>query len=226
MVAAIGDTLPLALGVAFSPVPIIAVILILLGRCGNRNGYLFVLGWPVGVVLLSALVILLASGFDGSSGNGQSLILPLVKLFFGSLLLYMALRSWRRRPKPGEEPVMPAWMEKLDQFGPSKAFGLGTMMGTLNIKNLPVTVAAASLFAHAGLGARQTIVSVAAYAFVATLGVAFPVALVWFGGNKAKSILTDWKEWLSENNATILFVLFLFLGLSAIGKGLGGLVAY
>jgi len=45
MGAAIGDSLPLALGVAFSPMSIVAVILMLVSRKGKVNGPLFVLGW-------------------------------------------------------------------------------------------------------------------------------------------------------------------------------------
>ena len=223
MGTAIGDILPLALGVAFSPAPIIAVILMMVSRKGKVNGPLFALGWFCGAVLLSALVVLFASGHDYSEGSGPSLVASLVKILFGLLLLYVAFRSWKSRPKPGEHAESPKWMQTLDQFTPIKAFGLGAGLATINAKNLPTTIAAATILAQEGLAVTQTVIVVVVFAVIATLGVGAPVVVAQIGGEKAKSILNDWKLWLSDNNATIMFVLFLFLGVHALGKGLGGL---
>jgi hypothetical protein len=46
---AISATLTLALGVAISPVPIIATILMLLSPTASRTGTSFLLGWLVGI---------------------------------------------------------------------------------------------------------------------------------------------------------------------------------
>jgi hypothetical protein len=46
---AVGGALPLAIGVALSPVPIIAVVLMLTTRRARVNGPLFVLGWLTGL---------------------------------------------------------------------------------------------------------------------------------------------------------------------------------
>jgi Sap, sulfolipid-1-addressing protein len=46
---AIGQSLPLAIGVALSPVPIIAVVLMLTTPRARANGPAFVLGWLVGL---------------------------------------------------------------------------------------------------------------------------------------------------------------------------------
>jgi len=46
----IGELLPLALGVAISPLPIIAVILILLAPPAGSTSGGFLVGWVVGIV--------------------------------------------------------------------------------------------------------------------------------------------------------------------------------
>ena len=46
---AIGQSLPLAIGVALSPIPIIAVVLMLTTPRARANGPAFVLGWLVGL---------------------------------------------------------------------------------------------------------------------------------------------------------------------------------
>ena len=45
---AIGQVLPTAIGVAISPLPIVAVVLMLVTPAGRVNGPAFVLGWIVG----------------------------------------------------------------------------------------------------------------------------------------------------------------------------------
>jgi hypothetical protein len=46
---AIGDLLPAAVGVAISPLPIVAVVLMLVAARGRLTGPAFLLGWLVGV---------------------------------------------------------------------------------------------------------------------------------------------------------------------------------
>ena len=61
---AIGDLLPSAVGVALSPVPIIAVILMLLApKAGGTSGG-FLLGWVVGIVATTTIFLLLAGTLD------------------------------------------------------------------------------------------------------------------------------------------------------------------
>src|SRR6185436_1746651 len=47
----IGDFLPSAVGVAISPLPIVAVVLMLVTPRGRVNGPMFVVGWWVGLAI-------------------------------------------------------------------------------------------------------------------------------------------------------------------------------
>ena len=67
---AIGELLPTALGVAISPLPIVAVVLVLLSARGRSNGPAFLLGWIVGVLGAGAIVLLVA-GRTGAHDNGE-----------------------------------------------------------------------------------------------------------------------------------------------------------
>ncbi len=51
MVPVIGEILPLALGVAISPIPIIAAILMLLSPKARVTSVGFLLGWVLGIVV-------------------------------------------------------------------------------------------------------------------------------------------------------------------------------
>ena len=70
MGAAVGDVLGLAAGVAVSPLPIVAMILVLATPQGRANGSLFGLGWLAGLSILGAVVLLLA-GSAGASDEAN-----------------------------------------------------------------------------------------------------------------------------------------------------------
>ena len=106
MLQAIGDLLPLAVGVALSPLPIIAVILMLGTPKARANGPAFALGWVLGLVVVSAVVVVVAGGAD-QPDSGSSNTADTVKLLLGFAFLFMAFRQWKARPKRGDAPAMP-----------------------------------------------------------------------------------------------------------------------
>ena len=67
---AIGDSLPLAIGVAISPIPIIAIILMLLSKRAGANGTSFLIGWLVGIAaVLSVVVAISGTATLGTSSD-------------------------------------------------------------------------------------------------------------------------------------------------------------
>ncbi len=57
---AIGGSLPLAVGIAISPIPIIAVVLMLTTPRARANGPAFLAGWVLGLGIVGAIVLALA----------------------------------------------------------------------------------------------------------------------------------------------------------------------
>ena len=96
---AIGQVLPLAVGVALSPVPIIAVVLMLVTPRAAANGAAFVLGWLIGIRAVGTVVLLIASPADASTSGGPATWTNVLKLVLGVLLVLVALREWRGRPR-------------------------------------------------------------------------------------------------------------------------------
>ena len=67
---AIGEVLSFGVGVALSPLPIIAVVLMLATPRGRTNGPAFLTGWVLGIAVLGTIVLLIASGASASD-NGS-----------------------------------------------------------------------------------------------------------------------------------------------------------
>jgi threonine/homoserine/homoserine lactone efflux protein len=220
---AFGDFLPLAVGVAISPIPVIAVILMLFSGRARGNSLAFSLGWLVGIVGAMAILIAVASTQDLATGGQPSDTSSWIKLALGLLLLVAALRQWRKRPEPGADAAMPGWMSKIDSLKPGAAIGLGILLSALNPKNLLLIAGAAVTISQADLGSTDTVVAVGIFTLIGACTVVIPTLAYLFLGAKVQPALDGAKSWLSVHNAAVMTVLLLVIGATLFGKGLGGL---
>ena len=220
----LGDLLPAALGVALSPVPIIATVLMLMSGHPRRTAPAFAVGWVLGLVVVMA-VVLVAVGKNGLDTSSTSDTTFWVKLVLGLLFLLLALRTWLSRPRAGQSPDPPAWMAKLDGLSPFAAVGLGAALSGINPKNLALTASGAVAIASGELTATQTVVCVAVVVVIASLLVVGPVVAFLVLGDRTAGPLQSLKTFMEMHNAAIMTVLLSVLGLSMLGEGLGGLLA-
>jgi threonine/homoserine/homoserine lactone efflux protein len=220
LIKAIGELLPSAVGVALSPVPIIAVILMLGTARARSNGVSFAIGWVAGLIIVSAIVLVLASGADDADSASATGV-NWGQVAIGVLFLIMAVAQWRKRPRAGDEPAMPKWMTTIDSFTPAKSLGLGALLSGVNPKNLALTASAAASIAQAGLSGGESTAAVAVFVSIGSLTVAGPVAFYLAAPPKAGVTLGDIKQFLSEHNAVIMMVVLLILGVKLIGQGIG-----
>jgi hypothetical protein len=120
--SALGDLLPAALGVAISPIPIIATVLMLLSKRATVTAPAFAVGWVLGITVV-LLVVLLIAGPDGVDTSSSSDLGYWIKLALGAVFLLLAIRTWRSRPRPGQPHDAPKWMASLDDTSPLLALG-------------------------------------------------------------------------------------------------------
>ncbi len=226
MGGALGQVLPTAVGVAISPFPIVAVVLMLVTPRGRANGPAFVLGWLLGLALLGTIVLSIAGGLGARDQGKPAAWISGLKLALGLLLLLAALRQWRARSgKGGDEAPTPKWMGALDTFTSVKALAAGALLATVNPKNLLLTIAGASVIAQAGITAGQQAVVYAVFALIATIGVGVPVVLYLALGTRSQELLGNVKGWMVEHNAAMQAVLLVVFGVKLIGDAISGFSA-
>ena len=220
---AIGQILPYAAGAAISVVPIIAIILMLVTPKAKTNGTAFAAGFVFGLALICVVAVALAGGSNFSSGSGPTKTVSIIKLLLGVLLLVAASRQWRARPKPGEDPAMPKWLQSIDRFTPVRSFGIGAALSAINPKNLAMSLAAGLSIAQAGLSTGQETATVLIYVLLAGATILGPLVVYLAMGRRAAEILGGWRTWLADNNATVMCVLLLVFAVVLIGQAITGL---
>ena len=218
----ISEVLTFAIGVAISPVPIIAVILMLFSQRARVNGPAFLVGWVIALAAMSAVVYALSH--DGNVAATSSTASDSVSwgtIVLGVALLALARRNWRKRPRPGEEPTMPKWLATVESLTPVGALGLGVALAAVNPKNLILTAGAAAGLAQVpGLSTTDAIVAIAVFVVIASVTITGPVLYALVGGERARAALDSARRWLTANNAAVMAVLFLVFGVDLIAKGL------
>ena len=216
MTQGIAEVLTFAVGVAISPVPIIAVILMLFSARARVNGPLFMTGWAVALLMVSGVAYLAG---DAATDTSAADAVSWSQLVLGLLLLLLAARSWRRRPAPGAEPGQPAWMKGIDTFSPGKALALGLLLAGVNPKNLLLAAGAGAALAGLGLATGDAVVSLVVFVVVGSVTIAGPVIYYLVGGEHARTKLDEAKGWLGLHNDAVMTVLFLVFGVSLVAQG-------
>lgn len=211
----IGETISFAVGVAVSPVPIAAVIVMLFTPKARTNAPSFMAGWIVGLLVVGSIVLLIP-GLEVDGGD-PSATTGVVKGLLGVLLIGAGWGAWRKRPGPNETASAPPWMAAIDDFGVGKSFGMGFVLSALNPKNLLLVVAAAVAISTGGLSTGQEVGALVVFTLIAASTVAIPVIAYLIAGDRADATLASAKDWLIQNNSVVMAVLLLIFGVSLIG---------
>ncbi|WP_131742401.1 GAP family protein [Actinomadura roseirufa] len=218
----IAELLPLTLGVAISPIPIIAAILMLLTPRPREAALGFLAGWLLGIVGLTVLMLVIANVIGMTSVTGEPKTpVSWIILLLGVLVVVMAVRHWMERPEPG---TVPPWMRAVDGVTPARSVIWGLLLAVVNPTNVMMFVPAGIAISQGELGIGGQVVAVAVFSLVAACGVAVPVLGYLADPGRMRGPLDELRGWLRDDNATIMFVLLLVIGFVLLGRGIGGLV--
>ena len=220
-----GQLLPIAVAIAISPLPIVAVVLMLATPRGRVNGPAFVLAWIVGLALVGPIVILVAGDSAQPDAGTPATGVIWLHLALGVGLIALGVRQFRGRPRDGASGDLPRWMTAVDAFAWPKAPGAGLVLSAANPKNLLLAIAGATVIAQAGLSGGQEAASLAIFVLIGTIGVAAPVVLHFALGARSRALLDRLRAWLAVHNAVIMAILLIIIGAKILGDAISGFSA-
>ena len=212
---AIGEVLALGIGVALSPLAIIAVVLMLAAPRGRSSALAFLAAWVLALAGVGTAALLVADVADADSGGAATWV-AIVKGVIGVLLLGVAARQLRGR-KDGAEDELPGWMSQLDGITPARSAGLAVLFAAVKPKNLLLSVAAGVAVAQTGAAPAGQAVALGVFVLLGALAPGVPVGIHTLMRERGPAILAATREWMLRENDTIIAVLCLVLGLKLIG---------
>lgn len=217
----VGDVLPLAMGIAISPIPVIAGILMLLSPRARSTSLGLLAGWLSGIVVAVVVFVLLSSVLPEQDSDGSAPVAAAIKVALGTLMLVLAFQQWRSRPAPGDEARLPQWMSAIDSMNAGRAAALGFLLAAVNPKNLLMAAGAGVTIGSSDLSGGAIAVVVVIFTVLAGSSVAVPVLAALMAGEAVAAPLDRLRSWLVANNAAVMTVVLAVIGVTAIGKGIG-----
>jgi hypothetical protein len=208
---ALAELLPLALVIAVSPIPVLAVILMLLTERSTLNASALLLGWALALGVIASGVAALGIG-STEAGEDPATGLVVAQVALAAVLFAGAVRRWRMHRRGVGEAARSRWMERLRSVGPAGALALGLGLIALNPKDGLLTVAAGARLADSDPGAGAAAGALAVFVAVSSSTIAAPIAAEIALGDRAESLLERSRAWLERNGNAAVAVVLLVLG--------------
>lgn len=205
------------IAVALSPLPIAALIFLLLSNRPKSNSIGFLAGWFVALIVNVSLFAFLF-GASGVPQGGDPIGVKVFHGVLGVILILFAFSEWRKRPKKGQKPVVPKWMLAVASFSPTKSFLIAVGLVTINAKNTVLDVAVGDMINNKAGNLAETIVAILVFSFIASLSILIPVAAFLLFGAQLKGTLNRVNSFFIAYSNVILSVLFLILGVGILLK--------
>jgi hypothetical protein len=218
MWAALGEILPIAVAVAFSSVPIMAAILILLAPNNRRSSIAFLVGWALGLAVVILAFTLLAYLIPSAPPRRSQVAIGVLLIVIGAAVLVLAIVVWRRGAgRPTAE--LPQWLSNVGNLHPWQSFGLALL---LNIRPKAILLSAAGGLSirAAQLSTAETAIVIGVYTVLSASAVAFPVIASLVAPAKTQSGLVRARSWITDNGRIVGALILVIIGVVIIGHGL------
>lgn len=220
MLDIVGALLPSAAGIALSPFPIIAVILVVTGPRAGSAGPAFAVGWLVGLSALTAVAVTLGElvGRDEAATWASW-----ARVLLGAALVGLGVRKLLGR-RPGDEPAStPGWMAGVAAATAGRALLVGFGLAAGNPKNVAFALASASIIGQADQSSDEVLAEAAVFVLLASLSVLGVLLVGWLAGEPGARALVALEQRLVVHNEVIVAAVLLLIGANVLGTGLAGL---
>jgi threonine/homoserine/homoserine lactone efflux protein len=209
-----------ALGVALSPLPVLAMLLVLGGARPTAVGSAFWGAWTLGIALPTVGLVVLAESVD--EVGDDAVALAAAQIVIGLLLLAFVFQVARSTPRPDRnEP--PLWLVALDRAGGRRAASLALVLSALNPKNLALMLAAAVSIAHAGDHGGELTAATLGFVLVAASTISALLAGHTLLAERTQPALERLRHALARNDRVIAIVLGTLIGVFFVLDGLRAL---
>lgn len=216
------ELIPLAVGSALLPLPLIVTVLLLRSTAGRTAAAAWTAGMAGTRIAQGVLAALLLSRVFESAGEGakgpvvSALLIVLALLFYG-----LAVRKLANAPDDDAPP--PQWMASLEAASPGRAFALGCGLMVISVKYWVFTLGAAAAIADAGLALAPAALAYVGFVLLAQGLQLLLLALAYLVPARADTVLAWCAAQLERYSRPLLIGVGLLFGTVFLLEGLAGL---
>ncbi|MCW2519914.1 MAG: hypothetical protein JWR46_2533 [Mycobacterium sp.] len=215
----LAELIPLALVVALSPLSIIPAVLVLHSPRPRPTGLAFLVGWIVGLALLTQLFVEVSSLLGGGLDKPPPWA-SWVRIVAGAALIAFGLYKWFTRNRSEHSPK---WMSSFAKITPARAAITAVVLVFVNPKVLFMCAAAGLAIGTEGLHRTGAELGVLYYIAIASSTVALPILAYAVSGDRLDRALVRLKDWMEAQHATLVAAILVVLGVMVLYKGIHGL---
>lgn len=222
MLDVVGDLLPYAVGVALSPLPLIAVLLVLGSPSPRAASAFFLVGRYVAVAAVALIATLVAELLPEKGDT--SFAGAVLRILLGVVLIgWAVIKTVRWAGGRGQEPELPGWMASIQGTTPPGAARLAVVLSTVNVKEVAFGIGAGLTIGGGHLGPGGVVVAALLYAAIACGGVIVIVVSYLAAATRVGPALERARDWLVANNKIIIAGVLLVIGAILAGEALRAL---
>jgi hypothetical protein len=209
----------LGLVIALSPITVIPAVLVLQAPRPRPAGLAFLGGWVLGLAAMTALAVG-ASGLLGGLDKTPPRWASWLRVILGSALILYGIYQWLTRQRHTESP---GWMRSFATISPKRAALTAAVLVVIRPDVLLICVPAGLAIGGSGLDDADYWIAAAIFVAVAASTVAIPILAYAAAGHRLDHTLARLKDWMDRNNATLMAVLFVAIGLLVLYHGINAL---
>jgi threonine/homoserine/homoserine lactone efflux protein len=213
------ELVPLGLVIAISPLSIIPGILVLHTPRPRPTGLAFLLGWVLGIAVITGVFVGGAEVSDNGLDSKPSWA-PYVRIVLGIALIAFGVYRWLGRNRTAHNPK---WMTAMSSMGPARAFLTAIVLTVANVKVFAMCVAAGVAIGTAALGRTGAWQAVLIFTALSASTVAIPVLAYLFAGERLDAPLQRLKVWMERNHGVLVAGILWFIGAALLYKGIHAL---
>ncbi len=223
MTASVGSVLstliPLALVIALSPLTVIPAVLVLHAPRPKPTALAFLGAWLLGLAALTAIFVASSDALDGLHKKPPTWA-SWLRIVLGLALIGFGVYRWLTRHGHTESPK---WMQSFSTLTPTRAVITGLVLVIVRLEVLIMCALAGLTIGSRGLGIAADWMVGAIFVAVAASTVAIPVLAYAAAGDRLDNAMLRLKDWMEQNNAALLAVILVLIGLIVLYNGVHAL---
>jgi hypothetical protein len=219
MVNAVGELLPLMVAVALSTVPILVTVTILLTPHSHRTAIAFLVGWLVGMFVVTGLLALILQQVPRSAAPQAQPRVGIAEIVIGCALLAYGVFLVARRHSTSPRTEVPRWLRSVGELRPIASLALAVALN-LRPKALLLSATAGIILGTSRLTGAETIAVLAIFVAVGGSTVTVPVVLTVLRPDTMRRTLQTTETWITRNSRTVTLVVVFIAGAIVLGDGM------